>query len=81
MATRGKIVTAFKLHGLSLKRYVKFRKIITETSTFNHTSSKFSDASRFLGDVLSTVNERELETWLDKIIESVQKQPRKFVIF
>lgn len=50
---RGKIVSTFKLHGLSLK----------------------TDASKFLTEVLSPLTEVELEDWLDKIVEGVQKQP------
>lgn len=50
---RGKIVSMFKLHGLSLK----------------------TDAAKFLTEVLSSVTEVELEDWLDKIVEGVQKQP------
>ncbi|XP_028402077.1 DNA polymerase epsilon subunit 2-like [Dendronephthya gigantea] len=53
MATRTKIVKAFKLHGLSLQ----------------------SEASRFLGEVLSTVGEKDYDGWLDRIIEYVHKQP------
>ena len=52
-AVRGKIVSVFKLHGLSLK----------------------TDASKFLTEVLSPLTEVELEDWLDKIVEGVQKQP------
>ena len=40
-----------------------------------HGLSLQSEASRFLGDVLSTVSEQDLDGWLDRIIESVQKQP------
>ena len=50
---RGKIVSTFKLHGLSLK----------------------IDASKFLAEVLGSLTEVELEDWLDKIVEGVQKQP------
>ncbi|XP_068681901.1 DNA polymerase epsilon subunit 2-like [Montipora foliosa] len=50
---RGKIVSVFKLHGLSLK----------------------TDATKFLTEVLSPLTEVELEDWLDKIVEGVQKQP------
>ena len=52
-AVRGKIVSVFKLHGLSLK----------------------TEATKFLTEVLSPLTEVELEDWLDKIVEGVQKQP------
>ena len=52
-SVRGKIVSVFKLHGLSLK----------------------TDATKFLTEVLSPLTEVELEDWLDKIVEGVQKQP------
>ena len=40
-----------------------------------HGLSLKTDASKFLTEVLSTVSEVELEDWLEKIVEAVQKQP------
>ena len=40
-----------------------------------HGLSLKTDASKFLTEVLSPLTEVELEGWLDKIVEGVQKQP------
>ncbi|XP_052769617.1 DNA polymerase epsilon subunit 2-like [Mya arenaria] len=46
------------------------------SSTFKmHGLSLRSEASRYLVDVFSQVDEDEFQEWLDKIIEIVQKQP------
>ena len=50
---RNKIVSAFKINGLSLR----------------------SDASSLLVDVLSEVENEDFRKWLEKIIDTVQKQP------
>ena len=41
----------------------------------------FSEASRYLVDVLSPVNEVQREEWIDKMIEIIQKQPRKAFVY
>lgn len=38
----------------------------------------WSDAVKYLSEILSTLNEREQEDWLERIIEMVRKQPCKF---
>ena len=40
-----------------------------------HGLSLKTDATKFLTEVLSPLTEVELEDWLDKIVEGVQKQP------
>ncbi|XP_057308623.1 DNA polymerase epsilon subunit 2-like [Hydractinia symbiolongicarpus] len=52
---RSKVVTAFKINGLSLR----------------------SEASKLLVEVLSEVDHNELDGWLERIIDCVQKQPLK----
>ncbi|XP_053376311.1 DNA polymerase epsilon subunit 2-like [Mercenaria mercenaria] len=48
----------------------------TITSSFKmHGLSLRSEASRYLVDVFSQVDEEDCQEWLDKIIEIVQKQP------
>ncbi|XP_046858107.1 DNA polymerase epsilon subunit 2-like [Xenia sp. Carnegie-2017] len=44
---------------------------IVKTFKF-HGLSLQSESSRFLGDVLSTVNVKDIDEWLDRIIESIQ---------
>lgn len=34
-----------------------------------------SDATKYLSEILSTLNEREQEDWLERIVETVRKQP------
>lgn len=50
---RSKVVSTFKLNGLSIR----------------------SEASKLLIEVLSEVKRKDLEKWIEKIIEIVQKQP------
>ena len=45
------------------------------TSFKLHGLSLKTEASKFLTEVLSSVSEVELQDWLDKIVEAVQKQP------
>ncbi|XP_022796492.1 DNA polymerase epsilon subunit 2-like [Stylophora pistillata] len=48
----------------------------TIVSTFKlHGLSLKTEASKFLTEVLGSLTEVELEDWLDKIVEGVQKQP------
>lgn len=37
----------------------------------------FSEATRYLVEVFSQVDEADCQEWLDKIIEIIQKQPCK----
>jgi hypothetical protein len=52
---RARVISGFKLHGLSLRR----------------------EAAKVLVDVLNPVSDGEVDIWLDKIIDSIQKQPCK----
>ncbi|XP_071834492.1 DNA polymerase epsilon subunit 2-like isoform X1 [Apostichopus japonicus] len=40
-----------------------------------HGLSLRSDATKYLSEILSTLNEREQEDWLERIVETVRKQP------
>eukprot|EP00794_Sanderia_malayensis_P000497 gene497-1143_t len=55
---RSRVISAFKIHGLSLR----------------------SDASRYLIEVLSQVKKSELSSWIERVIEGVQKQPLKSTV-
>ena len=39
--------------------------------------SLFSDASKLVVEVLSELEENDVDKWLDRIIDAVQKQPCK----
>lgn len=41
----------------------------------------YSDASDLLTEILTPVNEVEREDWIDKILDSVQKQTCKYITF